>query len=144
MTTIRKLTDADFKRLLDLRTSLRRFLHWSEEQARAVGLTSAQHQLLLAVRGHPDPHGPTIGEVARYLVLRPHSAVGLVDRAVAAGLVQRVPDPERHGTVHVNLTSAGTARLEKLAALHLEELSGLARSMESLWRGIRAQEDVIR
>jgi hypothetical protein len=58
--------------------------------------------------------------------------------------VQRVPDPERHGTVHVNLTSAGAARLEKLAALHLEELSGLARGMESLWRGIRAQEEVTR
>ena len=135
-----KLTDLDFQQLLELRTSLRRFLRWSENQARAVGLTSAQHQLLLAVRGHPDPAGPTIGAVARYLVLRHHSAVGLIDRAAAAGLVRRVPDLQRHATVHVQLTEAGQARLEELTTLHLEELSGLAPSMETLWRGIRAQE----
>jgi DNA-binding MarR family transcriptional regulator len=81
------LDTADFERLLQLRTGLRRFLRWSEAQARAAGVTPAQHQLLLAVRGHPDPDGPTIGEVADYLVLRHHSAVGLVDRAVTAGLV---------------------------------------------------------
>lgn len=144
MPAAQELSDHDFQRLLDLRTSLRRFLRWSENQARSVGLTSAQHQLLLAVRGHPDPHGPTIGDVARYMVLRPHSAVGLVDRAEAHGLVRRVPDAERHGTVRVMLTAGGAARLEELAALHLEELSGLARSMESLWRGIRAQEEASR
>jgi DNA-binding MarR family transcriptional regulator len=139
-----KLTDADFRQLLDLRTSLCRFLRWSERQARAAGLTATQHQLLLAIRGHPEPDGPTIGEVARYLVLRPHSAVGLVDRAAAAGLVQRFPDPVRHGTIHVRLTALGHARLEELTTLHVEELSGLARSMESLRRGIRAQEGASR
>ena len=35
--------------------ALRRFLHWSEEQAVAVGLTPAQHQLLLAIRGQAGP-----------------------------------------------------------------------------------------
>ncbi len=140
MPATKKLTDRDFHQLLDLRTSLRRFLRWSEHQAQTVGLTSAQHQLLLAVRGHPDPQGPTIGEVARYLVLRPHSAVGLIDRAAGAGLVERVPDAERHGTVHVRLTSAGEARLFDLAALHMEELQRLAPSMEALWRGIRGED----
>jgi DNA-binding MarR family transcriptional regulator len=138
--TTRHLTDRDFEQLLELRTSLRRFLHWSDSQAHSVGLTSAHHQLLLAVRGHPDPQGPTVGDAARYLMLRPHSAVGLIDRAVAAGLVKRVPDHERHGTVHVQLTPAGDARLEELTALHLEELRRLAPSMESLWRGIRVDE----
>ena len=37
--------DADYRRLLDLRTGLRQFLHWSEQQAPAVGITPAQHQL---------------------------------------------------------------------------------------------------
>ena len=77
------LRDADYEDLLALRTGLRRFLRWSEQQAEAAGLTPAQHQLLLAVRGHPDRRGPTVGEVADYLLLRHHSAVGLVDRAVA-------------------------------------------------------------
>lgn len=137
MSATRKLTDRDFQHLLELRTRLRRFLHWSEDQARAVGLTATQHQLLLAVRGHPDSRGPTIGQVAQYLVLRPHSAVGLVDRTAAAGFVERVADPVRPGTVRLRLTPAGSERLEDLAAFHLEELAGLAPSMESLWRGLR-------
>ena len=71
-----RLRDADYEDLLSLRTGLRRFLRWSEQQAEAAGLTPAQHQLLLAVRGHADPRGPTVGEVADYLLLRHHSAVG--------------------------------------------------------------------
>ena len=69
-------TDEDYRRLLELRTGLRRFLRWSEQHAEAAGLTPAQHQLLLAIRGHRDPRGPTVGDVAGYLMLRPHSAVG--------------------------------------------------------------------
>src|SRR5882724_9783918 len=87
------LEDGDYRRLLQFRTGLRRFLHWSEEQAEKVGLTPAQHQLLLAVRGHDGDQGPTIGELAGYLMLRHHSAVGLVDRAVRAELVERREDP---------------------------------------------------
>ena len=41
-------TDEDYQRLLELRTGLRRFLRWSEQQAEAAGVTPAQHQLLLA------------------------------------------------------------------------------------------------
>ena len=93
------LRDADYEDLLALRTGLRRFVRWSEQQAEAAGLTPAQQQLLLAIRGHPDRRGPTVGEVADYLLLRHHSAVGLVDRAVAAKLVKRVRDPHDHRIV---------------------------------------------
>jgi DNA-binding MarR family transcriptional regulator len=140
MARTKELTDHDFQQLLDLRSGLRRFLRWSDGQAQAVGLTAAHHQLLLAVRGHPDPQGPKIGDVARYLVLRHHSAVGLIDRAAAAGLVERFPGLEGHGTVHVRLTALGEARLDELTALHLEELRRLAPSMEALWRGIRERQ----
>lgn len=131
----RPLTDADYGRLLEFRTSLRRFLRWSEQQARAQDLTPAQHQLLLAIRGHPDPAGPSIGDVADYLLLRHHSAVGLVDRAQAAGLVKRSPDPDRR-TVRLALTNDGAARLEALSALHIEELARLARAMRALSNGL--------
>lgn len=102
-----------YEELLELRTGLRRFLHWSETQAQAAGLTPAQHQLLLAIRGHGDRRGPTIGEIADYLVLRHHSAVGLIDRAVAAGLVVRSHDDARPGTVSLSLTTLGGKRLER-------------------------------
>jgi DNA-binding MarR family transcriptional regulator len=130
------LDTADFERLLQLRTGLRRFLRWSEAQARAAGVTPAQHQLLLAVRGHPDPDGPTIGEVADYLVLRHHSAVGLVDRAVTAGLVKRRRDPISSSVVRVTLTPAGTDRLEALAETHMQELAHLGPTIRTLWRAL--------
>jgi DNA-binding MarR family transcriptional regulator len=131
-----RLTDADYEDLLALRTGLRRFLRWSEQQAEEASLTPAQHQLLLAVRGHSDPRGPTIGEVADYLLLRHHSAVGLIDRADAAGLVERVRDPEDHRLVRLQLTATGSKRLEALSAQHLEELQRLARKLPSIWRGL--------
>jgi len=131
-----RLTDADYEDLLTLRTGLRRFLRWSEQQAEEAGLTPAQHQLLLAIRGHSDPRGPTIGEVADYLLLRHHSAVGLIDRADAAGLVERVRDPEDHRIVRLQLTAHGTKRLEALSAQHLDELQRLARKLPGVWRGL--------
>lgn len=127
------LEQSDFEHLLELRTGLRRFLRWSEEQAKSAGLTAAKHQLLLAIKGHPDPAGPTIGEVAEYLVLRHHSAVGLIDRAEKDGLVSRSPDPASRSVVRVTLTAAGEAKLDALAEAHLQEITHLAPTMQTLW-----------
>ena len=132
------LDQQDYERLLAFRTGLRRFLSWSGQQAEAAGITPAQHQLLLAVRGHPDHRGPTVGEVAGYLLVRHHSAVELIDRAEAAGLVARQADPEDARTVRLALTAHGTERLEVLAASHIEELARLNSEMHALWAGLEA------
>jgi DNA-binding MarR family transcriptional regulator len=128
-----KPTDADYARLLELRTGLRRFLRWSEEHAKAAGLTPAQHQLMLAIRGHADERGPTVSDIAHYLLLRHHSAVGLVDRAEEAGLVAREPDAANASAVRLRLTDEGSARLEALSEQHLDELAHLAPTMHALW-----------
>ncbi|MFN8233449.1 MAG: helix-turn-helix domain-containing protein [Actinomycetota bacterium] len=94
-------TQADYRRLLELRDGLRRFLRWSAGRAEEAGLTTAQHQLLLVVRAHDDPAGPTIGDVADHLLLRHHSAVELVDRAATAGLVRRAPDADDQRAVRI-------------------------------------------
>jgi DNA-binding MarR family transcriptional regulator len=120
------LPDDVYERLLMLRTNIRRFDRWSAEQAQSAGLTPMQHQLLLAIRGHPDRRGPTIGEVADYLLLKHHSAGELVHRADTAGLVRRVRDSADGRVVRIQLTGAGTARLESLTAMHLEELGRLS------------------
>jgi DNA-binding MarR family transcriptional regulator len=117
------LSDADYAELLQFRDALRRFLHWSAAQAKAVGLTPAQHQLLLAIRGHG--HAPTIGDVAEHLMLRHHSAVELVDRAEQAGLVVRSDDPDDHRAVRLALSVEGEARLAELSAAHVDELHRL-------------------
>ena len=124
------LGDADYRRLLELRDGLRRFLRWSEDQARAAGLTPTQHQLLLAVRGHGSP--PTIGEIADHLMLRHHSAVELLDRAEHGGLLRRRPDPEDHRVVRVELTAKGSRQLAAVSALHREELRRLADELSPL------------
>jgi DNA-binding MarR family transcriptional regulator len=129
-------TDEDYWRLLELRTGLRRFLRWSEREAQAAGLTPAQHQLLLAIRGHPDERGPTMGDVADYLLLRHHSAVGLVDRAEAAGLLVRAQDPGNLSTVRLRLTDKGSRQLDALSEQHLEELAHLAPTMQALWEAL--------
>lgn len=125
-------TDEDYRRLLELRTSLRRFLRWSADRAEAAGVTPAQHQLLLAVRGHPGAAPPTIGDLAGHLLLRHHGAVQLVDRAEAAGLVERRRDGDDHRVVHVALTAAGERVLAELAADHLEELRRIRGSFAAL------------
>jgi DNA-binding MarR family transcriptional regulator len=131
------LTDADYRRLAELRAGLRRFMHWSELQAQGAGLTPAQHQLLLAVRAAEDRRGPTIGDVAEALLLRHHSAVGLVDRAQEAGFVERVRDADHRSVVRLRLTADGEARLRALSAAHLQELRQLAPSMRALWEAVR-------
>ena len=127
-----QLTSEDYANLLAFRTSLRRFLHWSETQARSAGLTPAQHQLLLAIKGHRGEQGPTIGELAGYLMLRHHSAVELVDRAEAARLVERWGDAEDGRVTRVRLTPEGEARLSRLSQAHLDELQSLAPVLDRL------------
>ena len=112
-------TQPDFERLLEFRVTLRRFQRWSEDQAQAAGLTHVQHQLLVAIKGHPGGKPPTIGDLAGYLLLRPHSTVELVDRAQAAGLVERTPDPDDGRMVRVRSTTEGDLVLQKLTRAHL-------------------------
>ena len=136
----RNRADVDYHRLLELRTGLRRFQYWSEESAREAGLTPSQHDLLVAVRGHGDRRGPSIGDLAAYLMLRHHSTVGLVDRAEAAGLVTRQGDAEDLRVVRIRLTPKGTRALERLTGAHSEELRRLsALRGKSLWEDLEAE-----
>ncbi len=131
-------TPEDFEHLLAFRVSLRRFQHWSEDQARAAGLTHDQHQLLVAVKGHPGDLPPAVGELADYLLLRHHSTVELLDRAEAAGLVRRGPDADDARVVRVMLTAKGDRLVTELTRSHLIELYKLAAVLDELTRDSRA------
>jgi DNA-binding MarR family transcriptional regulator len=130
------LEQRHYERLLDFRTGLRRFLRWSADQAATAGVTPTQHQLLLAIRGHPGPAGPTIREMAGYLLVRHHSAVEVVERAGAAGLVERPQDADDVRAVRQSRTANGADRLARLSALHLEELRRFAPQLEARWDGL--------
>ncbi|HWG61536.1 MAG TPA: MarR family winged helix-turn-helix transcriptional regulator [Streptosporangiaceae bacterium] len=131
MATIR-LGRQDFEKLLEFRVGLRRFQRWSEDQAQAAGLTHVQHQLLVAIKGHRGDQPPTIGHLAGYLLLRPHSTVELVDRAEDAGLVKRTPDADDGRVTRVRLTSEGDRIMQKLTQSHLERLHELAAVLDEL------------
>jgi DNA-binding MarR family transcriptional regulator len=126
------LSQQDFERLLEFRVTLRRFQRWSEDQAQSAGLTHVQHQLLVAIKGHSGTKPPTIGDLAGYLLLRPHSTVELVDRAENAGLVERIPDRSDGRVVRVGLTETGDRVLEQLTAAHLGQLYELAAVLDQL------------
>lgn len=127
-----QLSRKDFEHLLAFRASLRRFQRWSEDQAKGAGLTHVQHQLLVAIKGHPGSEPPTVGELADYLLLRHHSTVELVDRAEAAGLVRRVNDARDGRVARVRLTSKGDRILMQLTPSHLVELHSLAAILDEL------------
>jgi DNA-binding MarR family transcriptional regulator len=127
-----QLTRDEFEHLLAFRVSLRRFQRWSEDQAQAAGLTQVQHQLLVAIKGHPGAEPPTVGDLAGYLLLRHHSTVELVDRAEAAGFVRRVADASDGRLVRVRLTGPGERILNDLTPAHLTELHDLAAVLNEL------------
>ena len=135
----RDLVDEDYRRLLNLRDGLRRFLDWSAERATEAGLTPAQHQLLLVIRGL-WPVVATVGDVADHLLIRHHSAVQLVDRAERAGLVERSIDPADHRVVRLRLTGKGEQILSQLSAQHWEELERLGRYGRWLLAGFSPRE----
>ncbi len=134
----RDIKQEDYIRLLNFRIGLRTFLRWSEGEAESAGITPAQHQLLLAVKGHDADEGPSIGQLANYLLLKHHSVVGLADRAEEAGLISRVNDPMDHRVVRIKITNKGERILSQLVATSLDELTRAGGQLERLWKGIDA------
>jgi DNA-binding MarR family transcriptional regulator len=128
----RRITESDYRRLLAIRTRIRQFERWSADRATAYGLTARQHQLLLAVRGHDDPAGPTIGDVAGYLLVQHNTAVELVNRAQQLGLVQRVADTDDNRVVRLRLTEDAQRRLADISETNIEELTRLAAMLKDL------------
>ena len=125
-------TDDEYRRLLAFRTTLRRFDQWSRQAAEEHGLTHAQHQLLLAVRGSDAEGGPTIGEVAESLLVRHHTATELVDRTQQLGLVERVRSQRDARRVQLRLSPRGQQVLNELTEVHLEELRRLGPLLDPL------------
>jgi DNA-binding MarR family transcriptional regulator len=132
-----KLTQTEYETLADLRHALRRFLHFSEECARAAGMTPQQHQALLAIKGHRNGGELTIGELAERLQIRHHSAVGLAARLVRKGYVTRKRDCVDRREVRLRLTAQGEKMLAALSVAHREQLRRVGPQIESLLKRLR-------
>lgn len=126
------VTNTEYEALAEFRYTLRRFLHFSKNAAEEVGVTSQQHQALLAIMGFPGREKITIGELAERLQIRHHSAVGLVNRLETENLIDRTPALNDRRQVFISLTGHGLSVLEQLSNTHREELRLLAPQLRLL------------
>ena len=124
-----KLSKRDSVALALFRETLRRFLRTTDAGARAAGVTPAQHQLLLAIRGRPDRDWATATELAEILGVRHHSVVGLIDRCAKRRLVRRAPSRADRRVVEVRITAAGLRVLDRVAAGNRSELLALRQAL---------------
>ncbi len=132
------LDDQDFRDQAEFRAALRRFIHFSEEQARARGLTPQQHQLLLAIRGHSQYPQVSIGDVAAALRIRHHSASLLVDRSVKRDLLYRREDENDRRRALVSLTPEGQKSLDAITRANRRQMQSLRGAFfgETLWQAL--------
>jgi DNA-binding MarR family transcriptional regulator len=112
----------DYVLLAEFRYQIRAFLRFSEDAARAQGLSAQQHQLLLALKGLPAGTPPNVGVLAERLHLRHHSTVELIDRLADRGYVARKRQAADRRQIHVAITARGNAVLRTLTRIHREEL----------------------
>ena len=119
------MQEVDYVALAGFRYAVRRFLAFSNAAAADAGLTSQQHQALLAIKGFGGTDGLSVGDLAERLLIRNHTAVELVDRLMRAGLVERSHDPADRRRVLISVSEQGEARLANLSSTHLDELRRL-------------------
>jgi DNA-binding MarR family transcriptional regulator len=131
------IASVDYQSLAEFRHQIRRFLTFSEREARAAGLESQQHQLLLAIKGLPKGQRPTIGTLAERLQVRHHTAVELVDRLVDRRLATRSRSDVDGRKVLIQVTARAEQLLRGLSLAHRDELRSVGPSL------VRALEAII-
>jgi DNA-binding MarR family transcriptional regulator len=142
------LNPADYRSLAELRYQIRRFLHFSEQAARAAGLEPRQHQMMLSLKGLPSRQKPCIGTLAEQLQIQHHSAVELANRLARQGYVRRRRGARDRREVMLSLTAKGERILHQLSLDHKVELrtrgpallAALKRVMPAPARGPQRQQ----
>lgn len=134
------LSRSDYETLAAFRHALRRFAAFSSAAAQSAGLTTHQHQALLAIKGHPGPGAPTVGALAEQLLVAPHTAAELVGRLEAAGLVVKRADPADRRRVALALTDEAEAALARLTLVHRREILEMTPRLRSLLEQLAAAD----
>lgn len=122
MNVDQEISLSQYQSLAEFRYQLRRFLHFSEQAARSVGLEPQQHQLLLTLKGLPEGRTATVSELAERLQIQHHSTVELINRMVEKDFLVRSRDESDQRKVIIHLTPNGEEILRKLSLLHRIEL----------------------
>ena len=122
--------------MAEFRYHVRRFWRLTEGNARRAKVHPQQHRLLLAIKGMAPGGTPSVGNLAEKLQIQHHSAVELIDRTVAAGLVVRRRDVEDGRVVTVHVTPRGERLLERLSRENREELRSAAPALVKALRDL--------
>ena len=116
----KELSPAEYETIAAFRHMLRHFLSATDRNAEAVGLTQQQYLAMLVLKSEPGV--VTIRDLAERMLVKHHSAVGLVDRLVRQKLVRRARMEGDRRQVALRLTAHGTRVFLKLANMQREEL----------------------
>jgi len=136
------LEAADYQALGEFRQAIRDFLAFSEGSARDQGVTSQQHQALLAIKAHLGAEPMSIGELAESLLIKNHSAVGLVARLVDRGLVSRRASAADRRRVLLELQPQGDDVLARISQNNLGRLAQSAKSLRRVLTTLKKLETV--
>lgn len=132
------MSAAEFRALAEFRYQIRLFLNGGEKAARSADLEPQQYLLMLALRGLPAGHEPSIREMAERLQLRHHSVVELADRLERRQLLRRERSRTDRRQVLLHLTPRGEKILTRLAKQRIAELRtaapALVRSLTAVIR----------
>ena len=123
-----------FRLVADWRAALRDFMGASKEILKKHEVTSMQYQTLLAIRVSDEPEGLSMNGLAAYLGVRHNSAVGLINRLEAHGLVLRARSQRDRRVAHLRLTEDGENTLEVLAEAHSQELNRIRPEMRRIFK----------
>jgi DNA-binding MarR family transcriptional regulator len=138
VSAVRNVSDrVDYEALARLRYELRKFQAFSSSAATKAGLTPQQHQALLIIRGFSAPAPVSVGDLAKYLLIRHHTAVELVDRMTRLELISRVVDDADARRVLIKLTREGEKRLQRLSEIHLKELQAIGPTLTGMLKPFR-------
>jgi DNA-binding MarR family transcriptional regulator len=132
-----RLSDAEYAALDQFRWSMRQFLQFSEEGAREQGISSQQHQALLAIRSHQGAEALTIGGLAERLFIKNHSALELVARMAENGLVERRASEEDRRRVLLRILPRGADILETISLRNLGQLNETAEILADILEIVR-------
>lgn len=109
-------SDAAFREVIwDLLVVANRLHKFPEAFGRELGITGAQYAVLIATAHIQGTRGTGIRQLADYMHLPAPHITTTVGRLVAAGLLEKQPNPEDRRGVLVSVSAQGQAALRRLA-----------------------------
>lgn len=133
----------------NLRRTIKAINEYSKNAEKETELTGPQ---LWAIKIVAKSAPIKVSEIAREMYLHPATVVGILDRLVSKGLVQRSKSNEDRRVVEINLTGQGQALVGRapevaqrllvkgLESLSVENLAHISESMREIVKMLKAEE----